>query len=378
MKLINRLYFDFNANSPLANSVKEILARGDFYFNPSSTHSTGKKSKKEILLATEKIKNIFHTQYFPLFHSGATEGINLVLQGRVKKLTEEGKKPFLIAMSTDHSAVLATIKGLSAYPFQILPVLPNGLCDLEVLDDFLRQNSGFHFVLNLTWVNNESGVVQDLHQIKDICDKYPVYIHVDGAQAPNKINGWDQLPEGIDAFTFSAHKFGGLMGVGLTFLKNKNSLLPLIYGGGQQDGLRGGTENVLGVVTMASALEEIYSYKDSLTDLPKKLIETHLLSSLSDKIIIVGFNAPRNVNTMDLIWKSGPSDQTLIHFDLAGMDISAGSACSSGRLKDSHVLDAMGFHHEKGHGLRFSFSPQMNQEQAEKYAHQILSVFQSL
>jgi cysteine desulfurase len=379
VKLINnRLYFDYNATSPLAKSVKDLLARGDFPFNSSSIHTSGKNSRREILNSITSIQKVFHTSYLPIFHSGATEGINLCLQGRVRKILSEGKLPFLIALSTDHSAVLNTIKSFKDVPFEILSVDKNGNPNLNELQEILSANKQHEFVVNLTWINNETGIVLEIDNLISIFKPFSAFLHLDSAQAPNKIKNWFNLPAGLDAYTFSSHKFGGLTGCGFSFLKDEKSILPIIYGGGQQSGLRGGTENALGIISTSLALEEIALFEPKLQEVPKNIIESQLLKELGDRIIIVGQGSIRNLNTINLIWKPQPSDQILVHFDLAQMDISAGSACSSGRLKGSHVLKAMGYETYSHHGLRFSFSPQMTQSDAVLWGDKIVSLFQSL
>ena len=379
MKLINnRLYFDYNATSPLAKSVKDFLARGDFPFNSSSIHTSGKFARRELINATSKIQKIFKTDFLPVFHSGATEGINLVLQGRLKKILSLNKKPFFIASSTDHSAVLNTMTSFETIPHKILSVDSNGEINLEELEATLKNHSDHDFIFNFTWVNNETGILLNFNKILPLLKAYQVYVHLDSAQAPNKINHWSELPSGIDAYTFCAHKFGGLTGCGFTFLKDQQSIVPLIYGGGQQSGLRGGTENVIGIISCALALEEIATLEAQLNSRSRDIIESSLIEKLGDRIVIVGKDNYRNLNTMNLIWKPQASDQVLVHFDMAQMDISAGSACSSGRLKGSHVLKAMGFGDLSQHGLRFSFSPQMTEADANLWGDKIVSLFQSL
>ncbi len=378
--MINRYYFDYNATAPLADSVKEFLARGAVFFNSSSSHTSGKVAKKEIFDTTEFIQKLFKTKKHVIYHSGATEGINLFFHGRVKKLLREKKKVHLIGFATDHSAVLNTIEQLrdESVSVTVLPVLTKGEVDLEALKKDLQSHSHASILINVTWVNNESGIVQNLKDIVEVTKGKSVSIHVDGVQAIGKIPHWNELLPEIEAYTFSGHKFGSLTGVGITLLHDPSEYLPLIIGGGQQNGLRGGTENVLGVVSLRLALENMAQNLPLVSHAAKDLIENKLKETLGDQIIIVGLGAVRNVNTIQVIYKKTPSDSALIHFDLAGMDVSAGSACSSGRMKASHVLVALGYHEWKNHGLRFSFSPQMSLEDAQNFSTKIISVFQKI
>jgi cysteine desulfurase len=260
----------------------------------------------------------------------------------------------------------------------ILPVLSNGSIDIDALKSDLQVHAQKTCLMNVTWVNNETGIVQNLQSILDTIKGKIVVLHVDGAQAIGKIPQWNELLPEVDAYTFSGHKFGALTGIGMTIFKEPGEFHALIVGGGQQNGLRGGTENVWGIASLRLALESTAKNLPLLSHAAKDIIENKLTQALADQIIIVGQHSPRNVNTINVIFKKAPSDSALIHFDLAGMDVSAGSACSSGRLKASHVLVAMGLQAWKSHGLRFSFSPQMSIEAAQKYATEIISVFQKI
>lgn len=369
-KLISNFYFDYNASAPFAENVKNELAKGAFFSNPSAFYSSGKKSKSIIDGAKSYLQKTFQTSHEVVFHSGATEGINFVSKGC-------GAEHFLY-VSTDHSAVRACADFMATQNCKTheINVNQNGEIDFTQLENVLDQLKNKKILLNITWVNNETGVVADLVRVKNLKDKFGFMLHLDGAQAPGKIADFTKIPVEAEAITFSGHKFGALTGIGFSFLSKSLTLSPLIHGGGQQNNLRSGTENTLGIYSLQLALEElIQNFKPQELTEAKKLIETNLKQSLGEQIIITGEEAPRNLNTINLIFKKSTSDKLLVMFDLKKIELSAGSACSSGRLKPSHVLSKMGYGDLAHHGLRFSFSPYMKLADAKIYSEVILSVF---
>lgn len=368
-KLISNFYFDYNATAPFAENVKSELAKGAFFSNPSAFYASGKRSKAIIDQTKDYLKKTFHTSHEVVFHSGATEGINFYLKGC--------KPDLFIYISTDHSAVRSIAEYLTKENCLVheIEVNQNGEIKFSQLEDILKKAQAKNILVNITWVNNETGVVADLSSIKKVKEKYSFNLHIDAAQAPGKIADFTNIPEYAEALTFSGHKFGALTGTGFTFIKN-NNVQPLIHGGGQQNNLRSGTENVLGIFSLQLALSELLQqFNAEELSAAKNLVEVELKNALQNEILIIGEKAVRNLNTINLIFKKLPSDQMLMMFDMKKIELSAGSACSSGRLKPSHVLSKMGFGNLAQHGLRFSFAPTMNRADAKKYSEAILSVF---
>lgn len=376
MLVLDRYYFDYNATSPLAKSVKDFLAKGDFYFNPSSQHFSGKKTKSSLFNSISEIKKIFNTDWEILFHSGATEFINAFFKTQIDFQTS-----VFLYQATDHSAVISVcsyLKSRGATVYSI-PSTKDGQPDHEALKIILEENSQKKIFVNFTHVNNETGIVLDFTKLEYLKNyNKNIYLHLDSAQVVGKILDWNKLNTLFQAITFSAHKFGGLVGVGFSFLNPNFNFSPFIHGGGQQSGLRGGTENFLGVVSTCLALTEAKNLNILQAEQAKQMIESHLLNRFKDDLFIVGSDLNRASTTSCVVFKKLPSDQSFIYFDQDKMDISVGSACSSGRFKGSHVIEAMGYQDFKNFSLRFSFEPSLDKNLASTYAEVISNTFQRL
>lgn len=349
-----RINLDYNATSPLANKVKAFLASGVFIeANSSAQHSSGKQSKKSINQNVQQIKNILKNSndYEFIFHSGASEGCNLILQGFAKA----NDNPLIIVSQTDHKCVLNQITWLGQIGAKVvvLNVNKNGLLDLNQLEELLKNNTQNNILLNVTVINNETGVTQDLSKITTLKSKYDFIIHVDAAQLIGKKYSWNELDHQIDSYTFSGHKFGALKYSGMTLINNKIQIAPLIYGGGQQMGFRSGTENPMAIECIKLALNEVNEMldMDQLINLKNEIIKV-FTNGFKDKIQIVESNGA--ANTICVIFKEQTADKVLPFFDMNGIDISTGSACNSGSSEKSHVLQAMGFGNLSNHAIRIS------------------------
>jgi cysteine desulfurase len=207
------------------------------------------------------------------------------------------------------------------------------------------------------------------------------FVHVDAVQLIGKISNWNDLSAELDSYTFSGHKFGSMKGVGFSFVKKDFNFLPLLVGGNQQNGLRAGTENALGIYSLKLALEDITELFDAPTIFSaKKEIESKILNLIGSKGKIVGINSPcRNLNTIFLVLHGKKAETLSAKFDLLGVDLSTGSACSSGVIKENRILMSMGYSFEDSRSsLRFSFSPLMNTTDAKNYFEKIESVLKSI
>ncbi len=368
MKLTNnRIYLDYNATSPLANSVKEYLAKGDFQFgNPSSIHASGKSARREINRSIEKIKNIYSIsdEYDLLFHSGATEGANILIQGMIS--ANKVKDSFCFAYgATDHSCSynLAEVLEKLGHKTYKMEVNRNGLVNWEKVKSDLSQYKSI--ILNFTWVNNETGVKWDLKNAIDLKNSLNCIIHVDAVQSIGKIEDWTELEKSIDCYTFSSHKFGGLKGHGFSFVKPDLKIDPIIIGGGHQKSIRPGTENPMGAKCAALALEEVnknFNYKDIL-NFKNKFEESLKLSIKGKGDIFAVESDSRCASTLYFYIDGTKADTLLMALDMAGIDVSTGSACSSGAVGPSRVLLEMGHSEEIAKsGIRISFSPQVKEE----------------
>lgn len=375
----NRYYFDYNATSPFAAPVLDWLSKGDFAFsNPSSVHLSGKKVSKEIRNVRKYLFDLFgldNKEFELYFHSGATEGINNFFKGTAFHGFKNQQKYDYFYVKTDHSCVANSLDDCKVLGHEIYPIDLNadGSIDLKSLTQKLSEQS----FLNYTWVNNESGVVFPLEWAEELKEKTKCIIHVDAVQAVGKVKDWNQLSNKVDAYTFSAHKFGAMKGIGFSFIKKDIELSAQIRGGGQQFGLRSGTENTLSILSIPLALKEIeqnYNFDEQLK--AKKYIEKHLIELIKDQGEIVGYQNPnRNGQTIYFILYKTKAQISAMAFDLAGMDVSNGSACSSGAVIPSRVLLAMGKSEEESlSAIRLSFSHLFTEGTAKEYWPKIKDV----
>jgi cysteine desulfurase len=360
----NRTYLDFNATSPLSPSVTEWLAKGDFAFgNPASIHHTGKQARRQIEQTTEFLYENFgldETQFDLFYHSGASEGINTLVKGRAEQLYQSGERLHFHSFDTDHSCLVNLRPSLELYGHKtsIGSVTKSGEIDFSKLAREFSPNRPA--LMNLTWVNNETGVVNSLEKILELKHDKGFHVHVDGVQAIGKLPSWRPLHPELEAYTFSGHKFGALKGVGFSFVKKNFLFSPLIHGGGQQAGLRSGTQNTEGIVSLRLALQDVISAQDPIDQGKiQSFAEEFIRSRLSEVCELVSNDArERALTTFCLRLKNVKANTVLTAFDLAQFDLSSGSACASGAVAPSRALMSMGFTDlEAKSTIRLSFSP---------------------
>lgn len=353
----DRIYLDYNATSPLAKNVTDFLAQGDLSFlnaNPASAHSSGKKSAKSISEVTEFLLSTFrfNNSHNVLYHSGATEAINTFFR--------LSNKDIMIYSESDHPCV----KAMAEYNDEIgvethcLIVNEFGEIDLVVLESILKDCSK-NILLNITLVNNETGYITDIKPIIDLKKRYSFILHVDAVQSIARFEGWNELSSEIDIITYSAHKFGALKGVGFSLIQNGFQFKPLIIGGGQQESLRSGTQNPLGVYSIKLALEEVienHSIKESLK-LKNDIIDLFNSVVGDSGMVLLSSSNQIACNTIGLIFKKFKSDISLIHFDMQSIDVSFGSACSSGSIEANQSLASLGVSKYSKNFIRLSFGP---------------------
>ena len=349
------IYFDNNATTPADSRVVEAMLPyfTSNFINPSSNYSLGYSSKKIIDSSRMIISsNIGAQQNEIIFTSGATEAINLAIKGIAETNSDKGRH--IITTQTEHSAVLNVCKYLEKKGFEIdyLPVDNDGLIDINEFEDKIRKDT---ILVSVIYVNNETGVIQPIKAIGEICKNKKLIFFTDATQAVGKIQ-IDVNDLNIDLMCFSGHKFYGPKGIGGLFRKKNVQLLPLIHGGGQEQGLRGGTLNVPGIVGLAKAFElsmnEIQIYEIKVKTLRDEF-ESKLLTT--NKIKLNGHLTKRlyNVSNISLIG----IDPELLQKELFDVAYSKGSACNSSSIKPSHVLKAMGLSDDEAlASFRFSFS----------------------
>ena len=349
MKQANKpTYLDYNATVPVLNQVKKsILECLDFGpINASSIHFYGRKGKNIIEVAKSNIARLINLKSENIIlTSSATESINLLFSNFEN----------IIVSSIEHLAVLSSSKS-----DLLIPVDQNGVIDLDYLDSLLKKisESKKKILVSVMWVNNETGVIQPIQEVVKVSKKYGCLIHCDAAQALGKIN-IDLNKIEIDFLTLSGHKIGAPTGVGALVNKNDFALNPQILGGGQERGMRAGTENIFGICGFGEAARILFEMPNE-NDKEVEFLRDYLYNKikiLCPNTIFFSQNAERVSNTLLMALPDVPGDLALMKLDLDSFYVSSGSACSSGKISQSHVLSAMGFGPLASNSIRLSLPP---------------------
>jgi cysteine desulfurase len=324
---MQRRYLDYNATAPLRLEAKEAIVKVmEDIGNASSIHWYGRQVRQTVESARQVIADYFGVSSARVvFTSGATESNNFALKGF---------KGIVITSAIEHDSVL------TPRPDSLIcSVDSNGLVDLSHLEALLQQQTG-PVLVSIMAANNETGVIQPLEHVRTLCDTYQAWLHCDATQAIGKgLFDWQRL--NCDLISCSSHKIGGPSGMGALIIQEKLPLFPLLRGGGQERSFRAGTENILGIVGFARALEVCQHDDWSQIQQWRNQIEETLIKHYPD-VTVFGSKVPRLPNTTNLTMPNVPNALQVMNFDLAGIALSAGAACSSGKVKPSHVLKAMG------------------------------------
>jgi len=357
-------YLDHNATSPLRASARAAMqAALDAGGNASSVHGPGRAARARVDKAREQVARLVGcTAASVIFTSGGSEANCLVLKGAIAgALAAEDRITRLFISAIEHESIRAaaaalaeTVPGLKVSP---IPVTPDGVIDLSAFRLQLMNGKG-RALVSVMAANNETGAIQDLAAVKRVLSTdggEGVLLQVDAAQAVGRLPiSFESLC--ADYMTISAHKLGGPQGAGALILKDDAPLAPLIHGGGQESGRRAGTENIAAIAGFGTASEDAadLSSAQSLTALRDRF-EAELLRAAPDAMIFGG-RVSRLPNTSNFAIPGLSAETALIALDLDGVAVSSGSACSSGKVKPSHVLAAMGVDEALARcGLRVSF-----------------------
>jgi cysteine desulfurase len=324
-------YLDHNATTPLKPAVREImLQKMGFFGNASAVHKAGRAARRDIEDARHKIAKLVNAgpQAVIVFTAGATEANNLVLKG-------SGAERVLVS-AIEHPSVLN-----ARADKEIIPVLPSGLIDLAALDKMFDGNHRTTLI-SVMLVNNETGIIQPIDKVMEIAKCRGALVHTDAVQAAGRLP-LDLQKLGVDYMTLSAHKIGGPQGAGCLIMSNCVSVLPQVHGGNQEKNMRAGTENVAAIAGFGVAAELAAQDLPAFQQLAalRDKIETEL-QKIAPALRIFGKDVPRVANTTMFALPGASSETQLIALDLAGICVSNGSACASGTVKPSHVLQAMG------------------------------------
>ena len=356
---MNRIYLDNAATTPMDKEVVAIMAEmmEQQFGNPSSIHADGRAVRTKVEEARKTVAKLLNTSPSEIFFtSGGTEADNMAIRCSIKDL---GIK-HAITTSIEHHAVVHTLEELAkegGIKLSFVQLDNHGSVDLEHLAKLLAENE--RSFVSLMHANNEIGNLLDLNAVGELCEKHNAIFHSDTVQTMGHfVHDLANLP--VHFITCAAHKFHGPKGVGFLYINNKVKINPLIYGGSQERNMRGGTENVYGIIGLAKALsiayEEMQAHHTHIQSLKSYMIE-----QLTDKIPGIQFNG--NIHPDKSLYTvlnvsfppSEMGEMLLFSLDISGISASGGSACSSGSNVGSHVLSGIKADPARA-AVRFSFS----------------------
>ncbi|GMR03356.1 MAG: cysteine desulfurase NifS [Thermodesulfovibrionia bacterium] len=343
-----RIYLDHNATTPLDPEVRNtMISYMDDYGNPSSIYSEGKNARSAIESARRSVARLLNcTAHRIVFTGGGSEANNLALKGIA--FVNRGRKSHIITTAIEHPSVLMACKWLEKSGFQItyLKVDKTGRVSPEDLASSISEKT---CLISVMTANNETGVIQPVAELADIAGRCGVLFHTDATQAVGKIP-LDVESLGVDMLTMSGHKVYGPKGVGALFIRRDVVLEPVIHGGGQEGGLRAGTENVIGIVGLGKAAEMAVQH---LPDMDRvRFLRDRLEKGIREifpEAELNGHRDDRLPNTLNMCLPGLRGESLVLALDQRGVSISSGSACGSGLPKPSHALLAMGLSEEEAH-----------------------------
>lgn len=374
-----KVYFDNAATTPLDPEVLEAMIpvmREDFG-NPSSTHAFGRKVKAHLENSRRSIAKLLNVSPAEItFTSGGTEADNMAIRGSVKHLGVTT----IISSVIEHHAVSHTVEELAHTGLVKLihvNLLPNGHIDLNHLEELLAQNT--NVLVSLMHGNNEVGNLLDIEKVSQLCRLYNALFHSDTVQTMAHYT-FDLQQLDLDFAVGAAHKFNGPKGVGFLYHNKRNKLHPMITGGSQERELRAGTENIYGIVGLAKAMEIAHRDMTMKSDHIKKL-KSYIIDQIKTRYPSIKFNGDSDGQSLYTVLNLAfppelATEMLLFNFDLNGIAISGGSACTSGSNTGSHVIRGIGKNLDHA-PVRFSFGKNNTFEEADFVLNYIGNLFQT-
>jgi cysteine desulfurase len=346
-----RIYLDHTSSMPVDSRVfdfaKPYLMKS--HGNPSSLHSVGLEARRAIEEARSKIAGLINaeSENTIIFTGSATEANNLAVKGTALRNITQGKA--VVASAIEHMSVLNPMKELqkNGFSFTTIPVDSTGVVDLKKLDNILTKNT---VVTSIMYGNNEIGTIEPIQEISKIVKDKGLYLHVDAVAAAGRIP-IDVQKDGIDLLTLSSNDLYGPQGAGALYVKPGVKIQSVLLGGGQERGLRSGTENVFAIAGMGEAAriaqQEMKQESNRLIPIRDTLIKEILKI---EKSYLTGHPTQRLPHHASFRFSYIEGESILLNMDMYDIQVSTGSACSSKTLEPSHVLLAIGLKHEEAHG----------------------------
>src|SRR3954470_7592338 len=365
------VYLDHAATTPVRPEVLEAMMpylTDQSFGNPSSAHRFGRAARAGIEQSRRQIAEALGAEPGQvIFTSGGTEADNLGIVGAALAARERGAAMCACVSAVEHKAVLAPAHAVCHLGGRevLLPVDSRGIVELQALREALADHPA---IVSVMWVNNEVGTVQPVREIAAQCDEAGVIFHTDAVQAVGKI------PVSVrelhcTLLTISGHKIGAPKGIGALIVRDRKAIEAIIHGGGQQFGIRPGTENVAGAVALGLAVHLAAAEQPKVAE-RLRMLRDDLAQRLKDLVPDLTVNAEASERAPHLLSVSiagADSEALLMHLDLAGIAASSGSACSTGAVEPSHVLVAMGLPRDRALGaIRFSLGRESSESDIER------------
>ena len=363
------MYLDNSATTQISEEVfreMEPYLKNEFG-NPSTLYSIGRESKKALELARQRVADAINAKSEEIiFTSGGSESDNLAIKGIAFKLQNKGKH--IITTEIEHPAVKETLKFLESIGFKVtyLPVYENGLIDIGDLKNAITDET---ILITVMHANNEIGSVQPISEIGKIASEKGIKFHTDAVQSFGKIEvDVDKL--NVDLLSLSSHKINGPKGVGALYIKKGTRIVPLIHGGGQEKGIRSGTENVASIVGFGKACqlaaENLDQHYEKLSSISNEIVEK-VLNTIPESYLN-GSSENSLPNLVNIRFKAIEGESLILLLDAKGYQASTGSACSSNSLEASPVLTALGLDPVDVHGsLRISLAPESDNFDVDEF-----------
>jgi cysteine desulfurase len=365
------VYLDHAATTPVRREVLEAMMpylTDQSFGNPSSAHRFGRAARAGIEQARRQIAEALGAEPNQvIFTSGGTEADNLGIVGAALAARDRGAPMCAAVSAIEHKAVLAAAHAVCHLGGRevLLPVDRRGILEIEALDQVLAETPA---IVSVMWVNNEIGTVQPVQEIASRCHGAGVIFHTDAVQAIGKV------PVSVKELrctllTVSGHKLGAPKGIGALIVRDRKAIEAIIHGGGQQFGIRPGTENVAGAVALGRAVELAVAEQPSAAERLSRLRDqlARRLTAVIADVVVNGDDSVRAPHLLSVAVPGADSEALLMHLDLAGVAVSSGSACSTGAVEPSHVLIAMGVPRELALGtIRFSLGRETSEADIDR------------